>query len=126
VSEPEAPVPSGQRDELRERLAFSTDGHVPPRAIIAAVEDALFERYGPPSRFRELPAGLRLEMHPSIRRWFMVSDDDLFRYAMDVPGDLFSVPVRVTVHLPEDHWRLVIVTEEVILGGGIHGGNPGG
>jgi hypothetical protein len=144
VSEFESPAPSAQddfdklmarrregrfadlKDPLRKYLAFSTEGRVPARAIMAAVEEAITERYGLPSGFRVLPPGLRLEMHPSVRRWLMVSDDTLFRYAARVPDDLFSVPVLVTAHLPEDRWRLVIVTEEVILGGGIHGENPGG
>lgn len=99
---------------------------MPPRDIMTAVEEALTEKYGPPSKLRALPRGLRLEMHPSVRQWLMVSDDSLFRYTRNIPEDLFRVPVLVTMHLPEDHWRLVIVTEEVIIGGGIYAGPPGG
>jgi hypothetical protein len=111
-------------DPLRRYLRFSDAGRVPPRDIITAVEDLLIERYGPP-RAGRLPAGLRLEMHPSVARWFMVSDDDEIRHARNIPGDLFTVPVLVTVHLPENRWRLLIVTEEVLIGGGIYISPPG-
>jgi hypothetical protein len=60
------------------------------------------------------PDGLRLEMHPAIRQLLMV-DPALW----DGPGsqleDWFPVPVKVTTDLGKDQWRLVIVTEDVLL-----------
>jgi hypothetical protein len=87
------------------------------KALLAHVEEKLYELYGPAS-IRKLPEGLRLEMHPSVRH-VLWQDPDLTRYTdqfTDVTAH-FSLPVRFTVELDALAWRLVIVTEEVIDGG---------
>lgn len=112
-------------DVLRKYLRAGTGNQVRPRDIMTAVEEVLTEKYGPP-RLRTLPAGLRLEMHPGVALLFMASDDGLFRFARRIPEDLFTVPVLVTMHIPEGSWRLVIVTEEVLLGGTTGISPPGG
>jgi len=85
------------------------------RDLITKVHGYLGERYGPRMIF---PEGLRLEMHPSVRRALMVCRDlwGPASFAGD-PVDQFPVPSKVTMDLPEDTWRLVIVQEEVLLTG---------
>lgn len=113
-----------EEDPLRRYLRFDEGNRVRPRDIMTAVEEVLTERYGPP-RQRVTPPGLRLEMHPSVRQWLLVSDDELLRHCRNLPDELFAIPVLVTTHLPEGRWRLVIVTEEVILGGTYYVSAPG-
>ena len=92
--------------------AFRLEGKT---ALITGVREYVRENYAPP---REPPAGLRVEMHPSVRRLLMV-DPDLWEPPVrerDETG-FFPVPVRVTADLKPGAWRLVIVTEEVLLEG---------
>lgn len=87
------------------------------RTLITSVNEYLREHYGPFIQgWSRLPEGLRLEMHPGTRQWLLVNAD------LNGPGsyygfdlDQFRVPVRVTTDVPEGSWRLVIVTEEVLL-----------
>ena len=67
-----------------------------------------------------LPPGMRVEMHPLVRHVLM-ADPDLWEPGWplarnDVTG-WFPVPVKVTMDLGKGEWRLVIVTEEVLLAG---------
>lgn len=90
----------------------------PAKALLIAVREYLDEHY-PHWTFRvgALPDGLRLELHPEAR-------NKLWRdaYTRDWPhnwGTVFGVPVKVTPDLPGGTWRLVIITEDVLLGGGL-------
>lgn len=92
------------------------------RDLITLVNEYLRERCphlpGVPA---ELPAGLRLEMHQSVRRYLMVNAD-LWEPGFGLSGDIsewFRVPVKVNPELSKNTWRLVIVTEEVLLDGGL-------
>lgn len=90
------------------------------REVLEAVDNCLQDRYGPRVKGITppvLPAGLRLEMHPEtfslLRR-----DSEAFAYGSRLE-DKFQVPVKVTADLEPRTWRLVIVTEEVLLSGGV-------
>jgi hypothetical protein len=90
------------------------------RHLVTSVNEYVREHYplgGPPYR-RPLPDGLRLEMHPDVRRALM-RDPDLWELPGQASGlgDWFPAPVRVTTDLENGRWRLVIVTEEVLLDG---------
>ena len=85
------------------------------RDLVTKVNEYLADRYGP--FYRNVPAGLRLEMHPLARRYLMVSRD-LWEPGFPHPSDIaewFRVPVKVDMDLPSGSWRLVIVTEDVLL-----------
>jgi hypothetical protein len=85
------------------------------RDLITGVREYVREHYAPGE---PCPDGLRVEMHPSVRRLLM-TDPDLW----ERPGreceldDWFPVPAKVTTDVPPGKWRLVIVTEEVLLEG---------
>lgn len=85
------------------------------RHLVTSVNEYVQEHYNP---YGLLPAGLRLEVSPQVR-YLLMRDQDLW----ERPGregaleDFFPVPVRVTTDLGKGRWRLVIVTEEVLLGG---------
>ena len=85
------------------------------RDLITGVREYVREHYAP----REpLPAGLRVEMHPDVRRMLMVDLDLWERPGREREmGDWFPVPARVTTEMKPGTWRLVIVTEEVLLDG---------
>jgi hypothetical protein len=88
------------------------------RHLVTSVREYMLEHYGYKP---ELPPGLRLEMHPSVRQWLM-TDADLLTEGEWPPEevrteDFLPVPVKVTLDLKRDQWRLVIITEEVLLGG---------
>lgn len=96
----------------------------PAKALYLAVRTALDERYpfwvtNPGT----LPDGLRVEMHPRVH-YTLAADPDTYMWPRE-PGDLFeelyartfSLPVRITPDLPEGTWRLVVITEDVLLGG---------
>jgi hypothetical protein len=85
------------------------------RDLITGVREYTHEHWMP----REpLPEGLRVEMHPSVRRLLMV-DPDLW----ERPGrertvdDWLPVPAMISSELKPGTWRLVIITEEVLLEG---------
>lgn len=85
------------------------------RHLITSVNEYVREHYMPGE---PPPDGLRLEMHPAIRRCIMM-DRDLCAGPWtggELP-DWFPVPVKVTTDLAKNQWRLVIVTEEVLLEG---------
>ena len=87
------------------------------RELITKVHEYLRENYADDSAF---PAGLRLEMHPSVRRAMWLCQDLWDTYSAGLgkdPAERFPVPAKVTVDLPEGTWRLVIVEEEVLLTG---------
>lgn len=98
----------------------------PARALLGAVRACLDERC--PYRNVSpgvLPPGLRVEMHPRVH-YTLAADPETYAWPRQ-PGDsfeeiytrTFGVPVKITSDMPEGHWRLVVVTEEVLLGGGL-------
>lgn len=99
-----------------------TAGQQLARSLITGVRKYMREHYpSMPGVPPELPPGLRLEMHPSVRRVLM-TDPDLWEPgggAWDEAPDHFfaPAPVKVTMDIPAGTWRLVIVTEEVLLSG---------
>jgi hypothetical protein len=94
------------------------------RNLVIAVHEYVREHYPVsffPHRHQELPEGLRLEMHPSVRRALMMDPDLLepgWPQARDDVHGWFPVPVKVTTDVNPGRWRLVIVTEDVLLDGG--------
>lgn len=83
----------------------------------------LRENMGPPGL--PLPEGLRVEMHPSFANRLM-QDPDAFDYRSwqqdpDSWKKRFIVPVKITIDIPKDSWRLVTVTEELHIGGTMEG-----
>jgi len=94
------------------------------RALLTCVRDELDNRW--PLRDRggtKPPEGLRLEMHPAVY-YALLRDADLMRYYSGGTDDmdehlagLFRIPVKITQDLERGHWRLVIVTEDVLKGG---------
>ena len=96
----------------------------PARALLIAVTECMDEQYpGWQYRTSMPPAGLRLEMHPRVY-YELVKDPDTDHWPRE-PGDsfeeiyrrVFRLPVKITPDLPEGTWRLVVVTEDVKLGG---------
>ena len=96
----------------------------PAKALLVAVTEYLDEHWpywkvSPQS----LPEGLRLEMHPRTH-YTLAQDSDTYSWPRE-PGDSFEelyrrtfrLPVKITPDLPEGTWRLVVVTEDVKLGG---------
>lgn len=91
----------------------------PARTLIAAVQDKLREKW-PESAigWHVFPEGLRLEMHPKAYMTFWADP-----YSQLLPAreenleGVLGVPVKVIPDLPEGTFRLVIVTEDVIMGG---------
>lgn len=95
------------------------DNAVDPRELVHAVAQKLYDEYGPPLH-RRLPEGLRLEVHPSVMT-MIYQDPALWEHLDDTdPAAKFEVPVKVTVDQPIGGWRLVIVTEDVLMGGTVH------
>lgn len=110
----------------------------PGKALVNHVYEKLTGKYGPSYLWYDrvadvsrLPVGLRMEMHPSVRQR-LLTDVYLGRYGFGntcdpfigygYTGDAelqeqFRVPVKITIDLPKDTWRLVIITEEVISAG---------
>lgn len=87
------------------------------RHLVTSVNEYVQEHYNPDGKLR-LPDGLRLEMHPDVRRFLMIDPDLWERPGRESGlGDWFPVPVRVTTDLENGRWRLVVVTEEVLLEG---------
>jgi hypothetical protein len=92
----------------------------PAKTLLIAVTEYLDEHY-PDS----LPAALRMEMRPSVY-YAIMNDADTYSWPRE-PGDsgeemltrTFTVPVRIVTDLPDGTWRLVVVTEDVLLGGGL-------
>ena len=95
-----------------------TEGQQRVRRLILGVRKYMNEHYPRPA---PLPAGLRLEMHPSVRRLLM-TDPDVWEPGWGAAGDaedfFLLLPARVTVEdMKPGGWRLVIVTEEILLTG---------
>lgn len=100
----------------------------PAKALYIAVRQALDDRY--PfwaANPLALPEGLRVEMHPRAH-YMLVRDPEINTWPRE-PGDSFEelyartfrIPVKITSDLPEGYWRLVVVTEDVLLGGRLAG-----
>jgi hypothetical protein len=90
------------------------DVHPNVQDFITAVMKHLLDTYGP-RRKGWLPAGLRLEMHPTVNRRLM-TDEKYYTW----PGEMSTreqLLVKVTTDVPPGTWRLVIVVEDVLLGG---------
>ena len=83
--------------------------------MLTAVGRALREKYGTGPAV-VLPAGLRLEMHPAVYH-LILQDPDGAEHGIGDVGSSAGVPVRVTTEVARNGWRLVIVTEEVLLEG---------
>jgi hypothetical protein len=84
------------------------------KVLEATVAQYLTDTYGPFGS-QHLPEGLRLEIHPMAYRHLLRCPD-----SGPWPEDLarhFTIPVKVSDDLPTDTWRLVIITENVLLGG---------
>jgi hypothetical protein len=67
------------------------------------------------------PEGLRLEMHPTVRI-ALLRDDTVsanLPFGNDPLSELFKIPVTVNADLPVGGWRLVIVTEDILLLGAL-------
>jgi hypothetical protein len=86
------------------------------RHLVTSVNEYVHEHWMPGQR---LPDGLRLEMHPAVRHLLHMDADLWERSGWETTaGDWFPVPVKVNPDLDKDGWRLVIVTEEVLMLGG--------
>lgn len=103
---------------------MSSDLPGPAETIARQIADLLRERYGPPVLGRrDLPDGLRVEMHPGVSR-LITRDLDTARWPWD-PGTnvaemlegRFEVPVIITARMPPGTWRLVIVAETELIAG---------
>jgi hypothetical protein len=102
-------------DETRSDLpAPSGDLHTNIKDLIASIEQYLSDTYGPP-QLRRLPPGLRLEIHPAVYRHIRC-DPEHYLWPEEM-RDVTKIPVKVTHEISTDTWRLVIVTEDVLLGG---------
>jgi hypothetical protein len=66
---------------------------------------------------RKLPAGVRLEMHPMVYRHLLRDPRNTFGPWPEDLGKQLGVPVKITHELPDDSWRLAIVTEDVLTEG---------
>lgn len=88
-------------------------------AMVLTVREWLNENY--PHSFVpgfQLPEGLRIEMHPSVRTSIMRNVHWSYNSIEDTDiTSLFQVPIVVTPLLPTSSWRLVTVTEDVHRGG---------
>jgi hypothetical protein len=89
-----------------------------PATLIANIQRFVKIWYGPAPLY-VLPPGLRLEMHPAVRIALLKDDAvaESLPFGNDPLREMFKLPVVVNMDLPEDGWRLVIVTEDVILTG---------
>lgn len=104
--------------------AASTPGTGPAKTLLYTVTRYLDEHYMHwQTRWGALPDGLRLEMHPRVH-YTLARDEDTFHWPRE-PGDsfeelyarTFGLPVKITSDVAEGTWRLVVVTEDVKLGG---------
>lgn len=88
-------------------------------ALIKVVEDYVRERRRLGGGY-DLPKGLCLEMHPRVRHMIMRNWQPDYRvfvaepYKMPLPAE---VPVKINPDLPDNTWRLAVITVEVIIGG---------
>lgn len=105
----------GDRDKMNETQR-------PARELVEAVRAYLDEHYPlwrtDPARY--LPDGLRVEMHPGIYH-LVLRDPDTWNWQPSTSGmnEAFGLPVRITPELASGTWRLVLVTEDVKMGGRI-------
>jgi hypothetical protein len=108
----------------REPAESDAPGIGPAKALLYTVTGYLNETYPHwQTRWGALPDGLRLEMHPRVH-YTLAADSDTYFWPRE-PGDSFEelyrrtfrLPVKITPDLPESTWRLVVVTEDVKLGG---------
>jgi hypothetical protein len=90
------------------------DLHPNVRDLIASIEQYLLDTYGP-QNLRRLPDGLRLEIHPAVFRHIR-RDPEHYLWPEEL-SQVSKIPVKVTYGIPTDTWRLVIVVEDVLLGG---------
>lgn len=84
------------------------------RELVTSVRQYLHDHY-PDDVY---PAGLRVELHPAVSRLLMINPDlNPARGASweETMAGYVPVPLKVTAELPRDGWRLVVVTEEVLL-----------
>ena len=91
----------------------------PVKALHIAVTGWLDATYPFWRTSQPLPDGLRLEVHPAAYN-ALLQDPDGWRSWDGTPeglGQAMPVPVRISRELPAHGWRLVVVTEDVKLGG---------
>lgn len=87
-------------------------------ALIKVVEDYALEHRRPGGGY-DLPEGLCLEMHPRVR--YMILQNWVPGYSAFTSGREWpfpaEIPVKINPDLPDNTWRLAVVTVEVISGG---------
>jgi hypothetical protein len=108
MTSPWAPVPSRQIESPRELIA-----NILRYVKIWAGPDYPGKVWPPP--------GLRLEMHTTVRI-ALLRDDTVSRnlpFGNDPLSELFHMPVRVNSDLPVGGWRLVVITEDIVLIGAL-------
>lgn len=86
---------------------------VTPRRWLACLKQFLQFKYG---ITRDYPAGLRLEMHPSVYTW-IVNDPELLCESIGALGAKATLPVKVNHDLDRGAWRLLMVKEEELVAG---------
>lgn len=104
--------------------ADAAPGIGPAKMLLIAVTEYLDEHYPHWTyRVNALPEGLRLEMHPRVH-YTLAQDPDTYFWPREADDSfeeiyrrVFRLPVKITPDLPEGAWRLVVVTEDVKLGG---------
>jgi hypothetical protein len=98
----------------------------PGRRLLLAVREFIDREWPYWQSGGVLPEGLRLEMHPAAYH-LLLRDPSLYPGWMSDPQEearkLVPVPLKVTADLEPGHWRLVVVTEDVRLGGVLNGGS---
>lgn len=96
-----------------EKHAIAPRPKVPAGELVQAVVVCLRERW--PAGPKTYPPGLRLEMAYGVYNHLKRDPASAVW-----PGDLsevFGLPVKITPEMPADTWRLVIIAEDVLLGG---------
>lgn len=89
----------------------------PAMSLLNTVYQHLDDRYPGWRAMRQLPDGLRLEMHPVVYRKIM-TDQETWAWGPQVDlSEHFQVPVKLTTELSAGTWRLVVVIENVLGSG---------
>jgi len=91
------------------------------RTLLLAIREKLRELYGHEALKPQLPPGLRLEMHPDLFNRVLTDADLTYRSGnfIEPVQEYFGLPVKVVPELPRLGFRLVVITEELLLGGSL-------